>query len=719
LSPVVTVWALMSAAGLVWAGELSGAVRERGTGDPVPGAIVQSGDIFAQCDDEGRYTLSLPDGEVTVQALAPGFAAEDRALTLPTTAPVDFFLVAAPPGVEVIVEARRQLPHVSGQVLDRERIEKTPGTYGDPVRLLQSLPGVAVTPEYSPKAGDVAVRGALPGESRFFFDGVEIPYLFHFQQYASVFHTRLVDELAFYPSTFGAPYGNATGAVVWATSREPETTRLHGGVDLSAIMGGGYITTPLGPGALSASARRSFADLGENSSDQYTVWPVFWDYLARYDQDLGDPNRHLSVTAFGAGDQYGRYAGDAAILDPLEQEANPELTSDRAFHALSTRYALTNDAGRHDTALAVVQDTLNTSLDGQAALRQDRYAWLRHDSLLGLGDKVILATGVEAKASAITRRNESDRAVPEVQREAPLLGRGLVVDERLVGGVVGVWVEPRLTLGITRTQLGLRAQWDTGSRSLGLDPRLSVTVSPRDDLRFKLAVGRYTQAPMLDHLSPVTGDPTLPAGRSDQVAGGVETAIAGRWELGVEGWGKRLQDVIVEPIGQGPYAVDGVAWGVELTSRYRLKDQFFTALSVTVGRSLRDGWPSDYDQPFALSWVASYDLNEVWNVGVRYRYAMGLPYTPATGGLYVGDTDTYDPLLGDPNSARLADYQKIDVHAERAVTLRTWTLVIYGELWLVPPRNNEMYVIYSYDYSQQAAVAGPRLLPLGGVRADF
>ena len=169
MSPVVTVWALMSAAGLVWAGELSGAVRERGTGDPVPGAIVQSGDIFAQCDAEGRYTLSLPDGEVTVQALAPGFAAEDRALTLPTTAPVDFFLVAAPPGVEVIVEARRQLPHVSGQVLDRERIEKTPGTYGDPVRLLQSLPGVAVTPEYSPKAGDVAVRGALPGESRFFF----------------------------------------------------------------------------------------------------------------------------------------------------------------------------------------------------------------------------------------------------------------------------------------------------------------------------------------------------------------------------------------------------------------------------------------------------------------------------------------------------------------------------------------------------------------------
>ena len=45
--------------------------------------------------------------------------------------------------------------------------------------------------------------------------------------------------------------------------------------------------------------------------------------------------------------------------------------------------------------------------------------------------------------------------------------------------------------------------------------------------------------------------------------------------------------------------------------------------------------------------------------------------------------------------------------------------MVYGELWLVPPRNNEMYVIYSYDYSQQAAVAGPRLLPLGGVRADF
>jgi hypothetical protein len=75
--------------------------------------------------------------------------------------------------------------------------------------VIVTVTGVAQTAEYSPSAGDLSLRGAEPGESRVYLDGVPIPYLYHFQQYASVIHTRLLDEVAVYPSTPGAAYGDS------------------------------------------------------------------------------------------------------------------------------------------------------------------------------------------------------------------------------------------------------------------------------------------------------------------------------------------------------------------------------------------------------------------------------------------------------------------------------------------------------------------------------
>jgi len=61
----------------------------------------------------------------------------------------------------------------------------------------------------------------------------------------------------------------------------------------------------------------------------------------------------------------------------------------------------------------------------------------------------------------------------------------------------------------------------------------------------------------------------------------------------------------------------------------------------------------------------------------------------------------------------------VDLHVEKSWTMRNWTLVAYGEGWLVPPRNNGMYVVYSYDFSKNATVSGPVFLPLVGLRAEF
>jgi hypothetical protein len=207
--------------------------------------------------------------------------------------------------------------------------------------------------------------------------------------------------------------------------------------------------------------------------------------------------------------------------------------------------------------------------------------------------------------------------------------------------------------------------------------------------------------------------------KSQQISIGGDIAVAGRLEFGLDAWAKRMVNVLLEAPGEVPRGVDGQAWGVEISSRYRLRERFFTWLSISLGESTRDGIAFDYDQPFALNFVSSWSLSSKWTVGLRYRYSAGLPYTPIVGGLYDGNTDSYIPLSAETNSSRLPDYQKIDFRAERKWRFSQWSLAAYTEVWYVPSANNSMYVVSSFDYSQQIFVSGPSFVPLVGFRGEL
>ena len=689
------------------------ALLERGSGDPVQGTVVV-GDQSAETAPDGTVRFDVPEGAYDVQAWADDYELTLLEVEIPND--LQIFLVRAAAMPTIVVEADREVPHVSSQILDRERVEKAPGNFDDPVRLLQALPGVATTPEYSPSAGAFAIRGASPQESRFYLDGVEIPYLYHFHQYSSVFHTRLLDELALYPSTFGPAYGDAVGGVVEATSRRPDPVKLHGGVAWNYIMGGAWVTAPIGDrSGFSASARRSYHDL-KGGNDQYTVWPRFFDYLGRYDRDWGS-GHHLAMTAFGAGDRYARFVGDTAGFDPLEAENAEQFTYSRAFHAVSLREE--DELGRATlrTSLALVQDDWEGEVADGAQDRLQRYAWIRNDTLIDLeGTRV--AFGGTFKPEYVVQTNTLERAAEELAREAPLMATGVVLDEELKRLHGGGYVEVRNDLGPLALRPGVRVEADSLA-GVAVDPRLSVELSVGEDVRLRAAAGRYSQAPELWEMASAAGNAELGFARSDQVAAGIDWALAGRLEIGIDGYARRFEDVVVHDAGEPPEAADGYAWGAELTARYRLKELFFAWSSVCIGKAVRDDAPFDFDQPLTANLVGSWDFRPKWNVGLRYRYATGLPFTPAIGGLYDGDTDSYEPILGGPNSARLPDYQKLDVHLERELEMRRWTMSTYLEGWYVPAKNNAMYVVYSYDYSQSALVSGPSFVPLMGLRIDL
>lgn len=739
--------ALILYAPVALAAEVELRVADREDGDPIEGALVScrrdagthgrsvdvgphgrpvDAAVSAACehptDARGRAVLDLPDpGPWTLTVEAPGFRGETLSLPGPPGQTVRVWLEAGDGPLEIVVEGLRLVADPTRYVVDGEQAEETPGTLDDAVRLAQSLPGVTVQREYSPGSGDLSVRGSAPGDSRYFLDGIEIPYLYHYNQYASVFPASQIGELALYPSTFSARYGDAVGAVVDARSRLEPPEALHGGASLNFVMASVDASAPLRSGWwVSGSARRSYQDLAGERSAQYTVWPTFGDWVVRAEH--GDEGAGIGVFAFGANDRYTRAAGDLDLLDPIEAASTPYVDFGQNFQVVGTRGRWSGPRRDGQASGGLVhhrRDAALTGLGGEtldtlsATSRLD--ATFRPDGPIGAD----VGYAIDLSRTSLVVEPAGPAGV-RIAEEAPALARGAAVDDALLRAEGGVYGTAHLTTGALRWMPGVRLEGDSAGRPQ-VEPRAAVRASLGEQTMLKLAGGRYAQGPPTELL---LAQRALPTTTSWQVSAGWEQTVAGRLELGLEAYRKWLVHPIELPIDRPAFAVPrGEALGVELLTRYRIREVVFLWGWLAVQRTTleeRGGVriPADGDQRVSGGVVLSWDLGRL-NLGARYRFASGLPYTPVEGSIYDGGADAWLPIVGRTNAARLPDYHKVDLRAAYTWALRGWTLSVVAEIWYVPPSSAQLYPTWNYDYTEQDFVVGPTLLPLLGVRARF
>ena len=109
---------------------------------------------------------------------------------------------------QIVIRARRSTPQVSEKTLEVEQVKKIPGTQGDIVKIVQSLPGVARGLAVGGSGGvGLVVRGAAPEDSRVLIDGHEIPILYHFGGLKSVLNSDMLERIDFLPGGFGPAFG--------------------------------------------------------------------------------------------------------------------------------------------------------------------------------------------------------------------------------------------------------------------------------------------------------------------------------------------------------------------------------------------------------------------------------------------------------------------------------------------------------------------------------
>src|SRR5690606_16533121 len=195
---------------------------------PVAGANVRATDALGRvyevtADAEGVWALEgLSPGAYKITVAADGF--EPFALTeqvvVGEATSVLYRLAPATDADEIIVVAERRPREVSRRTLARREVSQVPGTGGDALRAIQSLPGVARPPGL---AGALIVRGSSPQDTLGFVDGTLVPLIYHFGGLSSVIPTELLDKIDFYPGNFGSKYGRASAGVVDVKLRSPDT----------------------------------------------------------------------------------------------------------------------------------------------------------------------------------------------------------------------------------------------------------------------------------------------------------------------------------------------------------------------------------------------------------------------------------------------------------------------------------------------------------------
>lgn len=355
------------------------------------------------------------------------------------------------------------------QHLESQELRELPGAFGDPFRVLDTLPGVVPALSGLPY---VYVRGAPPAGTVYYYDGIQVPQLFHLALGPAVVHPALISGVDFYPSVAPARYGRYTGGVLAGGARPSTPPAAVGGeLELRLIDINGMLEVPVGGGSLRVAGRYGYPGpiLGLISPD---VDLAYWDYQTQLSLPI-TPRDRFELTWFGSFDRVGSNNSRIRVS-----------TITLEFHRAELR--LIHEAGRWEFGSALQLGWDRSAFEGGLNVSSARigprvYAAWRGDRglRLRLGADLIGSVG---KIAAPKNQDLSEVEIIVPPYAADVAGRS-------VGGAYAElsWpVEPDLTL-----DLGLRSDlWLTGSRvQSAVDPRFSVTWRSQPKLEWHAAVG--------------------------------------------------------------------------------------------------------------------------------------------------------------------------------------------------------------------------------------
>lgn len=744
--PLLLIGVLMLLVLPVWSQNavIKGKVFNPISNEPIPFAnvVIQGTTIGASTDIDGKYEIGgLEPKLYNLQASSLGFKTatvyeiqtfNNRPVYIDIEMVEDAQLLEA---VEVVASpfSKKEESPVSMRTIGVSEIERNPGGNRDISRVIQSLPGVASSPSFR---NDIIIRGGAPNENRFYLDGIEVPNINHFAtQGASggpvgLINVNFIKEVEFYSAAFPANRGNALSSVFEFTQKDGNPDGVNANITVGSSDYGLTLDGPLGQNTSYVfSVRRSYLQFLFTAL-RLPFLPIYNDAQFKVKHQINKKNE-ISFIGLGALDNFEINEG---ANDGIEDEATLErnryilgniAANDQWNYTVGANYK--HFADKSFQQIVVSRNHLNNTAvkykdndDSNEANKILDYESQEIENKLRLehtwrdkGWKWNIGAGYERARYTNSTFN----------RLVTALGQEITVDFNSELDLNKYAAFSQLSKGFLKEKLqvsmGVRTDFSDFNSAMSnpldqLSPRLSAAFTFAPKWSVNGSVGRFFQLPPYTVLgyrdnqnNLINKQNNVGYIRADHAVLGFEYLPMTNTKITIEGFYKDynnypflIRDSLslanlgsdFGVIGNEPVVSnsEGRSYGIEFLAQQKLYKGFYGIIAYTLVRSEfldknGDFKPSAWDNGNIVTLTGGKKFKGDWELGLRFRYLGGAPYTPFDEELSslrsnwdlrgVGLLD-YDLL----NTERNGAVHQLDVRLDKRFFFEKWSLNVYLDI---------------------------------------
>lgn len=693
-------------------GAVKGFLYDKKTGEPVifTNVLLKGTSYGIATDVNGYFAITkVPAGKYVLSTSSIGYETLEKPIELT-------------PGQELklklyITEVSRELQEVevtgsrdktarlttvnaSISRITPKEIKTLPSVGGarDLAQYLQTIPGIVFTGD---QGGQLYIRGGLPVQNLTLLDGMMVYNPFHSIGLFSIFETDILKNVDVYTASFPADYGGRASSVIDIKTIDGNKNKPSVKAGINPFTANVQYDGPLYRDSASGFAitnvfsyRTSYLD--KTSKSIYSGFSEqlrnglpfsFNDFYGKATFHLGGGNK-ISI--------FGMYNDDKAGLGGLSNFEWKQSGYGANFLLLPSGTSTIIDAtmafSRYDLGISETTTTPRSSnVSGMNTNINFTYFNNKDEMKYGLG--------------LVTNNTSFVGVTPNLIKQ----------DAQNFNTEIFTYFKYKIVAGDFIIDPGVRLHGYVSLGNFSLEPRLGMKYSPSKSLRFKAAVGRYSQNLIStqsdrDVVGLFQGFLSSPDGVYDrnvdinsnspirnnlQLANhaviGAEIDLNEYLEITVEPYVKQFQQFInintTKIFQNQPNFIkeSGVSYGIDFLAKYDYKTLFLQA-GYSLSRSTREFEGIEYapifDRRHNLNLLGTYRFGRenTWEFSARWNLGSGFPFTQTIafyenfqfpGGIDAGvpnqngDLGIYYGDLNNFNRGRLPYYHRLDLSVKK------------------------------------------------------
>ena len=740
-----------------------GSITNALNNEPIPfsNIIIEGTTVGATSDIDGNYViLNVNAGAYNFKCSYIGFNTEIQSeikVSSNKNLRLDFFLsenseILGEVNVKGNTFNKTKASPVSLRTINASEISKSAGGNRDISKVVANLPGVATSSGFR---NDIIVRGGSPSENKFFLDGIEIPTINHFTTQGSsggpvgILNVNFIREVDFYTGAFPANRGNALSSVMELKLIEGNEEEISGSFALGSSDAGLTLNTPLSKkSTLLLSVRRSYLQFLFKAL-KLPFLPTYNDMQFKYTFKPNKKNQFnflgiATIDDFTLNTDINKDEEDTMQIAlnnyylnnlVINKQWNYTIGATwRHFFDNSNLFFVMSRNHLNNTALKYLDyadENSQNILDYKSEEIENKtrleYNFKKNDYSIIIGSNLEDATYTNNTTQTFTVGNSIITGINNVNLHFIKYGVFTQISK--------TYFENKLT-----SSFGLRIDGNSftdNANSHNISPRLSLAYNINSKTSINSNIGRFHQLPSYTILGFENNGNYLNKDAAyiscDHAVIGIEYNPSSYSKITLESFYKSYNNYpfsILDSISLANLGDDfgvvgnedissiskGNSYGIELLAQQKMSSSIYGILSVTYYRSRfkdKEGQliSSKWDNRFILNMTAGKKFKNNIELGIKYRYSGGSPYTP------IDLINSSDKSIWDINQRGVLDYNLlntqrlssqhgIDIRIDKKWFFKSWTLNAYIDIENILNAKNQLPSEYGIDPNLGPLVEG-------------